>query len=114
MFDRRRFLIGAGALLTASFVRRASAFSRKAGEPLILSPARKPEETLYVYPQEGMETTTAENGACRLARTSLSRRRLRPGASICAALGIPSTRKTISSAPATSIDLTSRRSRQPL
>jgi hypothetical protein len=52
MFDRRRFLIGAGTLLTASFVRRASAFSRKAGEPLILSPARKPEETLYVYSQK--------------------------------------------------------------
>jgi hypothetical protein len=52
MFDRRRFLIGAGALLTASFVRRASAFSRKAGEPLILSAARKPEETLYVYSQK--------------------------------------------------------------
>ena len=43
------FLIGAGALLTASFVRRASAFSQKAGEPLILPAARKPEETLYVY-----------------------------------------------------------------
>jgi hypothetical protein len=49
MFDRRRFLIGAGALLTASFVRRASAFSRKAGEPLILPLSRKPDETLYVY-----------------------------------------------------------------
>ena len=48
MFDRRRFLIGAGALLTASFVRRATAFSRKAGEPLICRPARKPKETLYV------------------------------------------------------------------
>jgi hypothetical protein len=52
MFDRRHFLIGAGALLTASFVRRASAFSRRVAEPLILSPARKPEETLYVYRQE--------------------------------------------------------------
>jgi hypothetical protein len=52
MFDRRRFLIGAGALLTASFVRRANAFSRKAGEPLILAAARRPEETLYVYRQE--------------------------------------------------------------
>ena len=29
MIDRRHFLIGAGALLTASFVRRASAFSKK-------------------------------------------------------------------------------------
>ena len=29
MFDRRHFLIGAGALLTASFVNRAKAFSRK-------------------------------------------------------------------------------------
>jgi hypothetical protein len=49
MFDRRHFLIGAGALLTASFVRRASAFSQKAGGPLILPSVRKPEETLYVY-----------------------------------------------------------------
>ena len=52
MFDRRHFLIGAGALLTASFVNQAKAFSRRSGEPLILSPARKPEETLYVYRQE--------------------------------------------------------------
>src|SRR6478609_4398721 len=49
MLDRRHFLIGAGALLTASFVKRAKAFSRKSGEPLVLSPARKPDETLYVY-----------------------------------------------------------------
>src|SRR5580698_3129158 len=40
MLDRRHFLIGAGALLTASFVNRAKAFSRKSGEPLVLSPAR--------------------------------------------------------------------------
>ena len=52
MLDRRHFLIGAGALLTASFVNRAKAFSRRSGEPLVLSPARKPEETLYVYRQE--------------------------------------------------------------
>jgi hypothetical protein len=49
MLDRRHFLIGAGALLTASFVNRAKAFSRRSGTPLMLSPARKPEETLYVY-----------------------------------------------------------------
>jgi hypothetical protein len=52
MIDRRRFLVGAGALLTASFVNRAKAFSRRCGKPLVLSPARKPEETLYVYRQE--------------------------------------------------------------
>ncbi len=52
MLDRRHFLIGAGALLTASFVNRAKAFSRRSGTPLVLSPDRKPEETLYVYPQE--------------------------------------------------------------
>src|ERR1700729_4599303 len=52
MLDRRHFLIGAGALLTASFVRRASAFSQKAGGPLILPSVRKPEETLYVYMQD--------------------------------------------------------------
>jgi hypothetical protein len=52
MIDRRHFLIGAGALLSASFVRRASAFSQKAGGPLILPSVRKPEETLYVYMQD--------------------------------------------------------------
>ena len=52
MLDRRHFLIGAGALLTASFVTRAKAFSRRSGEPLVLSPAREPEHTLYVYRQE--------------------------------------------------------------
>jgi hypothetical protein len=52
MLDRRSFLIGAGALLTASFVRRASIFSRSAGEPLLLPLARKPEETLYIYRQD--------------------------------------------------------------
>ena len=52
MIDRRHFLIGAGALLTASFVNRAKAFSRRSGKPLVLPPARKPEETLYVYRQE--------------------------------------------------------------
>ena len=35
MIDRRHFLIGAGALLTASFVSRAKAFSRKSGKPVV-------------------------------------------------------------------------------
>src|ERR1700733_1850863 len=52
MLDRRHFLIGAEALLTASFVNRARAFSRRSGQPLVLPPARKPEETLYVSRQE--------------------------------------------------------------
>ena len=52
MLDRRHFLIGTGALLTASFVSRAKAFSRRSGTPLVLSLDRKPEETLYVYRQE--------------------------------------------------------------
>jgi hypothetical protein len=51
MLDRRSFLIGAGGLLTASFVRKATAFSQKAVRPFLLPPARKPEETLYVYHQ---------------------------------------------------------------
>src|ERR1700746_3827434 len=55
MLDRRHFLIGAGALLTASFVNRAKAFSRKSGDPLVLSPARKPEETLLCLPAGDME-----------------------------------------------------------
>jgi hypothetical protein len=52
MIDRRHFLIGAGALLTASFVKRAKAFSRRSGAPLVLPSVRKAEETLYVYRQE--------------------------------------------------------------
>ena len=52
MLDRRHFLIRAGALLSASFVTRATAFSRDTGEPLILPSVRKPEETLYVYLQD--------------------------------------------------------------
>ncbi|RWK11863.1 hypothetical protein [Mesorhizobium sp.] len=48
---RRMFLIGVGGLLTSAFVGEALAFARKNGEPLIL-PARKPEETLYIYEQE--------------------------------------------------------------
>jgi hypothetical protein len=52
MLSRRSFLIGTGGLLTASFVRKATSFSRKAVGPFLLPPARKPEETLYVYRQD--------------------------------------------------------------
>jgi hypothetical protein len=52
MIDRRHFLIGAGTLLTTSFVSRASAFSQEAGGPLILPSVLKPEETLYIYMQD--------------------------------------------------------------
>ena len=55
MLDRRRFLLGAGGLLTATFVRKATAYSRTAGEPLVLPSARRPEETLYVYSQDWIE-----------------------------------------------------------
>ena len=88
--DRRHFLIGAGALLTASFVRRASAFSKKTGRPLILPAAavQEPEETLLC--SIGKPTARPRIGACHSGQTSHSRHRLRPGGSICAALGIAS------------------------
>ena len=38
MLDRRSFLIGAGALLTASLVTKAKAFSRDTGKPLERTP----------------------------------------------------------------------------
>jgi hypothetical protein len=60
MFDRRRFLIGAGGLLTASFVHKAAAFNRGSVAPLLLPPTRKPEETLYVYRKEDVEYDDAE------------------------------------------------------
>ena len=100
MIDRRRFLIGAGALLSASFVRRATAFSKKTGRPLILPAVQEPEETLYVYCKP---KTRSPIGACHSGQTSPLRRRFRPGGSICAALGIPSRLMTKSSAPAESI-----------
>jgi hypothetical protein len=53
MLDRRSFLIGASGLLTASFVRKATAFSRKVGKPLVLPIAKRPEETLYVWVDYG-------------------------------------------------------------
>ena len=49
---RRGILIGAGAVVTGAFVKKATAFSRTTGEPLILPPAKRPEETLYIYRQE--------------------------------------------------------------
>ena len=55
MLDRRRFLVGAGGLLTTAFVRKATAFSRSAGQPLVLPSAKPPEETLYVYSQDWVE-----------------------------------------------------------
>ena len=49
MLTRRGFFIGVGSLLMVAFVRKATAFSRNAGQPLILPPAKRPEETLYLY-----------------------------------------------------------------
>jgi hypothetical protein len=55
MLDRRHFLIGVGSLLTAAFVRKATAFSRVVHEPFILPPAKRPEETLYIYLQDWID-----------------------------------------------------------
>jgi len=55
MLDRRRFLVGAGGLVTAAFVRKATAFSWTAGVPLVLPSTKMPEETLYVYAQDWIE-----------------------------------------------------------
>ena len=41
MLTRRGILIGAGAVVTGAFVKKATAFSRTAGEPLILPHAQK-------------------------------------------------------------------------
>jgi hypothetical protein len=55
MFNRRRFLIGLGGLLTTAFVGDARAFARKTRQPLIL-PTRRAEETLYVYEYDWSES----------------------------------------------------------
>jgi hypothetical protein len=100
MLDRRHFLIGAGALLTASFVNRAKAFSRRSGTPLVLSPARKSEETLYVYRQEsdyGGEWRVSLGPEQPFAPPPPTWR------DICARSGNPLTRRTRSSAHAWSM-----------
>ena len=51
MLTRRGFLIGAGAV-TGAFVKKATAFSRTGGEPLILPHGKRPAETLYIYEQD--------------------------------------------------------------
>jgi hypothetical protein len=48
MFSRRGFLIGAGSLLTAAFVKDARAFVGRTGQPLLASPAQV-AETMYWY-----------------------------------------------------------------
>ena len=55
MLDRRRFLVGAGGLITTAFVRKATAFYRSAGQPVVLPSAKPPEETLYVYSPDWVE-----------------------------------------------------------
>ena len=78
MIDRRHFLIGAGALLTASFVSRASAFSQKAGAPLILPSVRKPgnpppRTAVKRRRASGGRTSSSKVGVCR-AGSAASRR----------------------------------------
>jgi hypothetical protein len=63
MLDRRRFLVGAAGLLTASFVRKASAFSRSYGEPLLLPTDGNPEKTLCVYRQDWKDYETNDYAA---------------------------------------------------
>jgi hypothetical protein len=47
--SRRGFLIGAGSLLTAAFVKDARSFVRRNSRPLLASPAQT-VQTLYFYP----------------------------------------------------------------
>jgi hypothetical protein len=62
MLDRRSFLIGAGGLLTAAFVRKATAFSRDTGNPLVLPPPRASEQTLYIYNEQDWDESESASG----------------------------------------------------
>src|SRR5215472_16209259 len=48
LLSRRGFLIGAGSLLTAAFVKDARSFIRTTGRPL-LAPPKQALQTLYWY-----------------------------------------------------------------
>ena len=49
---RRSFLIGAGAILTASFVRDARAFASDTGKPYLVAPPQQVGRMLYYEPVE--------------------------------------------------------------
>ena len=82
MLDRH-FLIGAGGLLTASFVNQAKAFLEN---PASRWSCRRPESPRILSTSTGRRygATPAANGACRSGPINRSHHRLRPGASICA------------------------------
>ena len=54
MTTRRSFLLGIGALVSATFVTRVKAHVRESARPLLLEPKRA-EETLYLYDQSGWD-----------------------------------------------------------
>ena len=54
MTSRRSFLLGIGALVSASFVTRVKAHVLEIARPLLLEPKRA-EETLYLYDQSGWD-----------------------------------------------------------
>ena len=54
MTSRRSFLLGIGALVSASFVTRVKAHVLESARPLLLEPNRA-EETLYLYDQSGWD-----------------------------------------------------------
>jgi hypothetical protein len=54
MTSRRSFLLGIGALVSASFVTRVKAHVLESARPLLLEPKRA-EETLYLYDHSGWD-----------------------------------------------------------
>ena len=46
--SRRFFLVGAGALITTSFVSKAVAYAERTGQPLLMTPDRI-EGELFIY-----------------------------------------------------------------
>jgi hypothetical protein len=97
MTSRRSFLLGIGALVSASFVTRVKAHVLEIARPLLLEPKRA-EETLYLYEQSGWATTGS--GGSRSGRTTFtSHRRPRPGGSTCGRLDTPSRRRMTTNAP---------------
>jgi hypothetical protein len=103
MIDRRHFLIGTGALLTAS---SSAAFAKgwRAVDLAFRAQAGRDALRIHAGLRVRRKTTrspnTARGGASRSGPISRSRRRLRLGVSICVRSDIPSTRRTRSSARA--------------
>jgi hypothetical protein len=91
MTSRRSFLLGIGALVSASFVTRVKAHVLESARPLLWNRSERRRRFTSMINQAG---TTTGSGGCRSGRTTFTSHRLpRHGGSTCGPSDIPSRRR---------------------